>query len=38
MGTITISLAVLAGAYLVLNQQTTLLGIKIMGEVPFREV
>lgn len=29
-GTIIISLAVLAGAYLVLNQQTTLLGIKIM--------
>ena len=30
MGTIIISLAVLCGAYLVLNQQTTLLGIKIM--------
>ena len=30
MGTIIISLAVLAGAYLVLNQQTTILGIKIM--------
>jgi subfamily B ATP-binding cassette protein MsbA len=29
-GTIIISLAILAGAYLVLNQQTTLLGIKIM--------
>ncbi|WP_254512934.1 ABC transporter ATP-binding protein [Anatilimnocola floriformis] len=30
MGTIIISLAILCGAYLVLNQQTTLLGIKIM--------
>jgi ATP-binding cassette, subfamily B, bacterial MsbA len=29
-GTIIISLAILAGAYLVLNQQTSLLGIKIM--------
>lgn len=29
-GTIIISLAILAGAYLVLNQQTTLFGIKIM--------
>lgn len=30
MGTIIISLAILSGAYLVLNQQTTILGIKIM--------
>jgi ATP-binding cassette subfamily B protein/subfamily B ATP-binding cassette protein MsbA len=30
MGTFIISLAVLAGAYLVLNQQTTILGIRIM--------